>query len=67
MYLHIFVIPLVKFMDDCTIIVGTTVLFVAYKYGFLSTFKHWERNPHYNIEVYRSTFVQFNYCTFFQQ
>jgi hypothetical protein len=28
-----------------TIIVGTAVLFVAHKWGFVFTFKQWEWNP----------------------
>jgi hypothetical protein len=32
-------LPLVEFMHECTVIAGTTVLFVAHKEGFLHTLK----------------------------
>jgi hypothetical protein len=38
-----------NWLNSGTVIIGTTVLFVAHKYGFLYTFKHWDRNPPYNI------------------
>jgi hypothetical protein len=35
---------LAEFMFECTVIVGTTILFVAHTYGFLCSFKQWELN-----------------------
>jgi len=34
-------------MNECTIIVATTVLFVAHKLEFLCTVKQWKRNAHF--------------------
>jgi hypothetical protein len=34
-------------MNDCTITVAATVLFVAHKLEFLCAVKQWKRNPHF--------------------
>lgn len=57
---------LVELTHECTVIVGTTALFVAHKYGFSYTFKEWEQNPR-TLHVYSLTVLHFDFHSCFQE
>lgn len=57
---------MVELTHEHTVIVGTTVLFVAHKYGFLSTFKEWEENLP-TLYVYSLTVLHFDFHICFQE